>query len=80
MSVHGRPGSGLPPSPCIKVCAMDAEDRFCTGCGRTRAEIAQWWLLGDDAKRAVLAALPARCPQGGFGGVPGGKVGPGEGS
>jgi predicted Fe-S protein YdhL (DUF1289 family) len=39
---------------------MDAERRHCTGCARTLEEIARWWSLTDDAKRAVLAALPAR--------------------
>lgn len=39
---------------------MDAADRYCVGCARTRAEIAQWWLLSDAAKWAVLAELPRR--------------------
>lgn len=51
----------LPPlSPCIRVCVMDADDRHCTGCRRTRHEIATWMAMGDDEKRAVLAALPMR--------------------
>ena len=49
-----------PQSPCTKLCTMDAQDRYCLGCARTRAEIAAWWTLSDAEKRAVLAALPAR--------------------
>jgi predicted Fe-S protein YdhL (DUF1289 family) len=48
------------PSPCISVCAMDAEGMFCLGCFRTLDEIAMWSVLDADGKRAVLAALPAR--------------------
>lgn len=56
-----RPGPPRPVvSPCIKVCVMDAADRYCTGCRRTRDEIARWWALDDAGKRAVLAELPRR--------------------
>ncbi len=52
-----------PLSPCIKVCVVDRDRGQCTGCGRTLAEIAGWWTMRDDEKRAVLAALPGRmCP------------------
>lgn len=47
-------------SPCIKVCAMDAYDRYCTGCARTRHEIATWWSMSEGDKRRVLGELPAR--------------------
>jgi predicted Fe-S protein YdhL (DUF1289 family) len=47
-------------SPCTKVCAMDAEGHYCLGCRRTLDEIARWWSMRDDEKRAVLAALPQR--------------------
>ncbi len=52
-------------SPCIKVCQMDAEDRWCLGCARTRAEIAGWWLMSERDKRAVLVELVARHPASG---------------
>jgi predicted Fe-S protein YdhL (DUF1289 family) len=39
---------------------MDAATGLCTGCLRTLDEIASWSVLGDDEKRAVLSALPAR--------------------
>jgi hypothetical protein len=48
------------PSPCISVCTMDAATGLCVGCCRTLDEIAAWSVLDADAKRAVLAALPAR--------------------
>ena len=62
MSDAEPPQRRLPPpmSPCIHVCLMDEERRFCTGCRRTGDEIARWWGMTDDQKRAVLAALPAR--------------------
>ncbi len=60
MNDRPRDFAAPPMSPCIKVCAMDAADRYCTGCWRTRNEIAAWFAMNDADKRAVLAALPAR--------------------
>lgn len=60
MTGDRRPVAAPPSSPCQRVCRMDADDRYCTGCGRTRDEIADWWSLPDDAKRRVLASLPER--------------------
>jgi predicted Fe-S protein YdhL (DUF1289 family) len=48
------------PSPCISVCVMDPDGAFCLGCFRTLPEIAAWGTLDSDAKRRVLALLPAR--------------------
>ena len=48
------------PSPCISVCVMDPDGTFCLGCFRTLDEIAAWGTLDPDAKRRVLALLPAR--------------------
>jgi len=48
------------PSPCISVCVMDPDGAFCLGCFRTLNEIAAWGTLDSDAKRRVLALLPAR--------------------
>jgi predicted Fe-S protein YdhL (DUF1289 family) len=39
---------------------MDAASGLCTGCLRTLDEIASWSVLGDDEKRAVVAALVSR--------------------
>jgi len=55
-----RAASGGVASPCISVCVMDARIGLCTGCHRTLDEIAAWSVLDDDARRAVIAALPAR--------------------
>lgn len=48
------------PSPCISLCVMDGQRRYCQGCRRTLGEIAAWRGLSDDEKRAVLAQLPTR--------------------
>ena len=47
-------------SPCVSVCEMDARTGLCRGCYRTLDEIAAWSVLDDDARRAVMDALPAR--------------------
>jgi predicted Fe-S protein YdhL (DUF1289 family) len=51
-------------SPCIDVCQIDANTGFCAGCHRTLDEIADWSILNDSQKLAVLRALPARKPPG----------------
>lgn len=47
-------------SPCILVCSIDMKTGYCFGCGRTRDEIADWLTMTGDARRAVMATLPAR--------------------
>lgn len=47
-------------SPCVKVCVMDAGQRYCAGCLRTLAEIARWGEMGDAERERVMAQLPAR--------------------
>jgi uncharacterized protein len=47
-------------SPCTKVCVMDAEQRYCLGCGRTLDEIARWAQMSDAERQRVLERLPAR--------------------
>ena len=47
-------------SPCIKVCVMDPEDRYCVGCLRTLGEIARWGEMSDAERAAILALLPER--------------------
>ena len=54
-----RAGSGVA-SPCISVCVMDSATGLCAGCLRTLDEIARWRVLDDDARRAIVAALPGR--------------------
>ena len=52
-------------SPCVKICAMDAADRYCLGCKRTLGEIARWSQMTDLERASVLAQLPARRAEGG---------------
>ncbi len=47
-------------SPCVKLCVIDRATGFCAGCGRTGAEIGAWLGMTPDARRAVMAELPAR--------------------
>ena len=48
------------PSPCTRVCSIDAATGWCTGCLRTIDEIAAWGSLDDVARRTVWDRLPAR--------------------
>ena len=48
------------PSPCIKVCAMDASGAYCIGCFRTLDEIGLWAQLSNAQRAAVLEKLPDR--------------------
>jgi len=48
------------PSPCVSLCKMDMERRYCMGCLRTIEEIIAWSKADDDFKRAVWAELPLR--------------------
>jgi predicted Fe-S protein YdhL (DUF1289 family) len=47
-------------SPCILVCSIDMNTGYCFGCGRTRDEISAWITMTSQARRAVMAELPAR--------------------
>jgi predicted Fe-S protein YdhL (DUF1289 family) len=47
-------------SPCILVCSIDMNTGYCFGCGRTREEISAWITMTPQARRAVMAELPAR--------------------
>lgn len=49
-------------SPCIKICVIHPEARLCTGCLRSIDEITAWSKLSPDARRAIMADLPAREP------------------
>ncbi|MCC5957245.1 MAG: DUF1289 domain-containing protein [Natronohydrobacter sp.] len=50
-------------SPCVKICVIHPESRLCTGCLRTIDEITQWSRMSVDARRQIMADLPARAPQ-----------------
>ena len=47
-------------SPCVKVCVMDTERRYCAGCLRTLDEIAGWSEMSKAKRARVMAELPAR--------------------
>lgn len=47
-------------SPCIQICQIDEAHDICTGCGRTRREIALWTRIEPEERRAVMDALPDR--------------------
>lgn len=47
-------------SPCVKLCVVHPETRRCMGCHRTIDEIAGWSRMTPEARRAVMAELPAR--------------------
>ena len=48
------------PSPCIKVCNIDAASGLCEGCQRNIEEITSWSSYSAAQKRALLALLPSR--------------------
>ena len=48
------------PSPCVSLCKMDAERRYCMGCLRTIEEIVNWSKADDDYKRSVWAEIRRR--------------------
>lgn len=50
-------------SPCVKICVMDATTGLCTGCGRTRNEIAVWSSITSAERRRIMSELPARQKQ-----------------
>lgn len=52
-----------PLSPCVNICVMHPAEGICVGCYRTMEEIAGWGGMSADARRAVLADLPARKPR-----------------
>lgn len=49
-----------PSSPCTKVCVLDGATGLCTGCGRTRDEIAGWGTMREAERLAIMAGLGAR--------------------
>ena len=49
-----------PESPCIDLCTMDDEDRYCLGCHRTLDEIALWSSFDQEEKETVWQLLEER--------------------
>ncbi|MRX06943.1 DUF1289 domain-containing protein [Pseudoduganella sp. FT25W] len=60
MSEVNNISAPLVPSPCVSLCKMDMERRYCMGCLRTIEEIIAWSKADDAYKRAVWAELPLR--------------------
>jgi predicted Fe-S protein YdhL (DUF1289 family) len=50
-------------SPCVKICVLHPTAGLCVGCLRTADEIAAWSTLTPEARRAIMAELPARAPR-----------------
>ncbi len=49
-----------PESPCIDLCTMDDEDRYCLGCHRTLDEITLWSSFDQEEKDSIWQLLEER--------------------
>lgn len=49
-------------SPCIRICVIDPADGLCTGCRRSRHEIARWSSYTDAERRRIMRELKSRGP------------------
>lgn len=47
-------------TPCVNICRMDEENRYCIGCWRTVSEIQRWVTMTDEERRAVMCQLESR--------------------
>ncbi|MGV0998660.1 MAG: DUF1289 domain-containing protein [Fluviibacter sp.] len=47
-------------SPCVNICRMDNENRYCIGCWRTVEEIKAWSTMTSDERHLVLSKLEER--------------------
>lgn len=47
-------------SPCVGVCQIDRDTRYCLGCWRTIEEITQWSRYADPQRLEVLEQLRER--------------------
>lgn len=52
--------SGRVPSPCTDACQLDATGGYCTGCGRTIADIGAWSGMTPVQRAGVLIRLRER--------------------
>jgi uncharacterized protein len=53
-------------SPCVGVCQINAQTKFCLGCWRSLREVAHWSRYSDDEKRDVLVSLRQRQAEAGL--------------
>jgi predicted Fe-S protein YdhL (DUF1289 family) len=58
--MSGRAVPAAIASPCVGVCAIEAQSGWCEGCLRTIDEIAAWGALDERARREIWKRLPAR--------------------
>lgn len=47
-------------SPCTRLCVIDTVTGWCIGCGRTGEEVAAWPAMAEEARAALVVALPDR--------------------
>ncbi|GKY89060.1 DUF1289 domain-containing protein [Sinisalibacter aestuarii] len=52
--------SEAPLTPCVQICVIHSETGLCTGCLRTRDEIARWSGMSNAERRQVMNELPSR--------------------
>lgn len=57
-------------TPCVKVCIIDPADGLCTGCRRSRHEIAHWSSYTDTERRTIMQELKTRAPSAKVGMLP----------
>lgn len=44
-------------SPCIKICQLDPDRTYCTGCMRTLQEIGRWSQMSEAERLAIVERL-----------------------
>jgi predicted Fe-S protein YdhL (DUF1289 family) len=47
-------------TPCINVCEIDKATGYCSGCGRTIAEISGWAAMTGAERRRIMSELKSR--------------------
>ena len=47
-------------SPCIGLCLLSEDRKFCVGCYRTREEIVKWVKYSDKERSNIIALLATR--------------------
>ena len=47
-------------SPCVNICRMDAQNRYCIGCFRSLEEIQRCSSMSEQERLAVMAKLESR--------------------
>jgi predicted Fe-S protein YdhL (DUF1289 family) len=47
-------------TPCINICRMDEQNRFCIGCFRTLDELKRWSGMTEEERLAIMAQLDER--------------------